>query len=120
MATVVLDTNVAIYLLEGRLAQPIQASDICVSVITEIELLGYRGLDEQAEESIRKFLTLVRRLPLDDAVTEETILVRRSSNLKIGDAIIAATARVANAELLTHDSSLLALPNLISSAPALK
>ena len=42
MGTVIVDTNVVIYHLNGQLVDPLEG-DLCVSVITEIELLGYHG-----------------------------------------------------------------------------
>ncbi|WP_238360797.1 hypothetical protein [Iningainema tapete] len=37
---ILLDTNVVLYLLGGRLAKPLPSGQYVVSVITEIELLG--------------------------------------------------------------------------------
>ena len=50
-----LDTNVALYFLGGRLAEPLPDGNICVSVITRIELLCYPKLDEAAERQVRSF-----------------------------------------------------------------
>jgi predicted nucleic acid-binding protein len=51
-----LDTNVALYLLGGRLADPLRPAEYHVSVVTEMELLSYAGLDEASEQRIRDFL----------------------------------------------------------------
>lgn len=40
---------------------------------------------------------------LTDAIIEQTILIRQNKKIKLGDAIIAATARVRNLEVLTHN-----------------
>lgn len=44
----VFDTNVFLYLQSGRtdLIKIFNESSVFISVITELELLGYRGLDE--------------------------------------------------------------------------
>lgn len=51
--TGLLDTNVALYLLGGRLAAPLPAGSYGVSVITEMELLAWPSLttDEEKESS---------------------------------------------------------------------
>ena len=42
--TGLLDTNVALYLLGGRLAEPLPAGEYGVSVITEMEMLAWPSL----------------------------------------------------------------------------
>ncbi len=42
--TGLLDTNVALYLLGGQLAEPLPAGSYGVSVITEMELLAWPSL----------------------------------------------------------------------------
>ncbi len=104
----VLDTNIVIYLLEGRLAQPIAPEEVCVSVITEIELLSHGRLDQNAEKAIRVFLGAIRIVPLTNDVKEAAITLRRRHGLAIPDALIAATATTLDAELLTNDAKLAA------------
>ena len=41
-----LDTNAALYLLDGRLAMPLEAGPYYVSVVSEMELLSYPDLTE--------------------------------------------------------------------------
>lgn len=41
---VVLDTNIVLYLLGGRLANPLPKAQYFISVITEMELLSYPNL----------------------------------------------------------------------------
>ena len=53
MGTLVLDTNVVIAHLEGKLAAQFGQDDLCVSIITEIELLGFLGLDPASANAIR-------------------------------------------------------------------
>lgn len=54
---ILLDTNVVLYLLGGRLANPLPSGQYVVSVITEIELLSYPTLPSDEEIQIRDFLT---------------------------------------------------------------
>lgn len=46
---ILLDTNVVLYLLGGRLANPLPSGQYFVSVITEIELLSYPSLNSERE-----------------------------------------------------------------------
>jgi predicted nucleic acid-binding protein len=46
--------------------------------------------------------------------------MRRNSNLRLADAVIAATASVTKGILLTHDLGLLGVPTIQAIAPQLK
>ncbi len=98
-----LDTNIVLYLLGGKLNEPLPEGEYFVSVITEIELLSYPAVSIQEEQQIQKCLadlTIVELLP---EVKQLAIPLRRQYHLKLPDAIIAATALVLKAELLTND-----------------
>ena len=45
----VLDTNAILYLLGGKLAQPLPAGQYVISVISEMELLSYPLLEASAQ-----------------------------------------------------------------------
>ena len=104
----VLDTNVVIYLLEGRLAEPLDATRICASVITEIELLSHPNLDAKSESAIRAFLSEIEIIGLAEPIKEECITLRRRHGLTIPDAVIAATAITLDTQLLSNDAKLAA------------
>lgn len=108
----VLDTNIVIYFLEGRLVEPLPSGQLDVSVITEIELLSHDRLHANAESAIRAFLATVGVVGLDPAIKEVTIALRRRHGLTIPDAVIAATAIALDAELLTNDAKLANTPGL--------
>jgi predicted nucleic acid-binding protein len=79
-------------------------SDLLVSVIVKIEVLGFNDADSKLE-AMEKFLNRGTLLPLDELVTKQTILLRRKyRKLKLGDAIIAATAIVHNLTLISHNT----------------
>ena len=107
-----LDTNVVIYLLGGRIRHSLPEGNFGVSVITEIELLSYHGLSQADEGVARGFLDEVVRYPLTDAIRDQTILLRRQFRLKLPDALIAATALDAGATLLSNDQQLQIVPSL--------
>lgn len=103
---IVLDTNVALYYLGGRLINPLPAGQYFVSVITEIELLSYPSLSSDQEVLIRDFLTNVTVVGLDSNIKDLAIVLRKTYRLKLPDAVVAATAKFLNAMLLTNDIKL--------------
>jgi predicted nucleic acid-binding protein len=56
---ILLDTNVVLYFLGGRLTNPLPSGQYFVSVITEIELLSYPSLTSDEEIQIRDLLTKI-------------------------------------------------------------
>ena len=116
----VLDTNIVIYLLEGRLREPLGTARACVSVVSEMELLSHARLDAVGVQTIRRLLAAIPVIELTRQVKEAAIELRRQHRLTIPDAIIAATAVTLDAELLTNDAKLAAVPGLQCRALALK
>lgn len=116
----VLDTNVILYYLAECLAEPLPLSGFYVSVVTEMELLSYPDISDSEENAVRSFLRDVTLVNLNENVRQVAIQIRRTHRLKLPDAIIAATAIVLDAELLTNDNQLLQIPEMISNSPKLK
>jgi hypothetical protein len=108
-----LDTNAIIYLISGRLVLPLPDGQYSVSIITEIELLSFPGLSAEEEQKIRDLLFLLNRVQLTDAVRDETIRLRRKNRLKLPDAIIAASAMIDDAVLLTNDHAFSSIDELV-------
>jgi len=108
-----LDTNAIIYLISGRLVLPLPDGQYSVSIITEIELLSFPGLSAEEEQKIRDLLFLLNRVQLTDAVRDETIRLRRKNRLKLPDAIIAASAMIDDAVLLTSDHAFSSIDELV-------
>jgi predicted nucleic acid-binding protein len=102
----VLDTNVALYLLGGRLLQPLPVGEFFLSVISEMEMLSYSAITPAEEGKIRQFLTQVTVLGVDEAVKHAAISLRKAYRLKLPDAIVCATALSMNAVLLSNDAQL--------------
>jgi len=116
----VLDTNAILYLLGGKLSQPLPTCQYFISVISEMELLSYPLLDESAQSKIETFLSEITIIGLSESVKKQVILLRREHQLKLPDAIVAATALNLGATLITNDAKLLRLPNLSSQELDLK
>ncbi len=110
--TGLLDTNVALYLLSGRLAEPLPQGDYGVSVITEMELLAWPSLTDEEEARVREFLGRVVVCELSSTIRERAVSLRRRYRLKLPDAIVCATAMVEGVELWTNDRGLARIPEL--------
>ena len=102
-----LDSNVLIDLLDGNEAVSslchIADSELYISVITRIELLSAMRNTEDREATIHSLLSLFTIVPLNDEVENKTIAIRRKTNLKLPDSIIAASAIITEAVLVTRD-----------------
>ena len=110
----VLDTNAVIFLttkgniIPSNLEHELNKADLFISVISEIELFSKPAMPLNEEENLRTFLSeRILTVELTSDIKKETITLRRSARLKIPDCIIAATAIVQNAALLTADKELL-------------
>ena len=112
MARYVLDTNVVLYFLGGRLAEPFPTGPYTISVISELELLAYPGLVSSEEQRIRAFLADIAVAELTQTIKSHAVELRKRYSLKLPDAIVAATALALEATLLTNDQRLLALTEI--------
>lgn len=107
-----LDTNAIIYLMSGWLAFSLPDGKYSISIVNEIELLSFPGISTQEEQKIRELLQLLDRVNLTDAVRDEAIRLRRNNRLKFPDAIIAASALIQEAVLLTNDQTFSSIDGL--------
>ncbi|MEN9503992.1 MAG: hypothetical protein RI964_3277 [Pseudomonadota bacterium] len=71
-----------------------------------MELLGFAGITADEDQAIRRLLDAMQYLELTTDIEDETIQIRRGLELKLPDAMIAATARVYRLKLLTLDQKL--------------
>lgn len=100
------DSNIVIDLLNGvPTAGPLilGTAPRSVSIVTVIEVLA--GAPAPAEEAIaREVLSLFDVLPLDQPVAEGAAILRRTTRLKLPDAVILATARHHGLALVTRNT----------------
>ncbi len=109
----VLDTNAVLYLLGGKIIPTdVPDGDFYVSVVTELELLSYPKLSIAEEQTVRKFLNEINVVELSLEVKNETISLHKRYSLKLPDSIIAATAILMNASLVTRDKKLIKISSL--------
>ncbi|MBW4423859.1 MAG: type II toxin-antitoxin system VapC family toxin [Nostoc desertorum CM1-VF14] len=109
---VLLDTNIVLYFLGGRLVNPLPSGQYFISVITEIELLSYPSLGLEEETQIINFLNKITIIGIDSNIKNLTIAFRKQYKLRLPDAIIAATAKSLNTTLFTNDVRLVNLTEI--------
>ncbi|MDR3335924.1 MAG: type II toxin-antitoxin system VapC family toxin [Treponema sp.] len=114
--SVVFDTNIIISALKikdglSELDRRFSDSERYVSVMTRTELYGFPDLKEDEQNRISDFLGSFTVAPYDTDIENETVKIRRfgTPRPKLPDAIIAATAIVLGAILVTNDGILLKL-----------
>ncbi len=112
MSRFVLDTNIILYFLGGRLADPFPSGSYAISVISELELLAYPGLSSPEEQRVRAFVEDISVTDLTQSVKLHAVDLRKRFGLKLPDAIVAATALALEATLLTNDQRLLVLSDV--------
>jgi len=103
--SIVLDTNIVLYLLKGdeKLATILDNVQLFVSVITEIELLGYYGLSSRDKTKIKLFLSECSIVSLNTEIKDLSITLKQKSKFKTPDAIVASTALFLQLPLITAD-----------------
>ncbi len=107
-SNILLDTNAFIYYFEGRskiTELVVNATRMCYSPISEIELLSATSLSLNQLEQIKAFLLLCERIDLSTTVVAEAILVRRDYRFKTPDAVIAGTALDQKITLVSADAA---------------
>lgn len=95
-----LDTNIVLGFLSGNtkitdfFEKKLMQSNLHVSQVTRMELLGYPGITSQEKKNLKKFLSYVKILPINEAICDQAISLRREKKLKLPDALIAANFAV--------------------------
>ena len=107
-----LDTNVVIDFLEAAIPakgmlflKDIADGEPAISVITKMETLGFNFPSEQEQKAVEAFINGSTLFDINDDIVAQTIALRKNYKTKLPDAIIAATARVYELTLITHNTS---------------
>ena len=87
----------------GKLADK-HKKQLYISVITELELLGYSGISEEEEQMIKNFVSDCKVITINAKIKEETIRVRKTYKTKLPDSIIIATSLYLDLPLITSDT----------------
>ena len=102
-----LDTNILIdYLggIEAAREELARYEDPSISAITWMEVMaGAAGQEEAAR--LRSFLNEFRLVPIDEAVSEIAVTIRREHRIRLPDAIIWVSARRIGGLLVTRNTN---------------
>ncbi len=103
--SLLLDTNIILYYLSGdeKLTPLIEDNKLFISIITEIELMGFSGFEKKDLGKVQKFLNFCSVYGISESVKNKAIQLRRSIKLKLPDAIILATGLVLDVPFMTAD-----------------
>ena len=107
-----LDTNVVIDSFAGQPAAgkavmealSARVSWAGFSAITRLETLGFRGLSSEGEARLRELLAEFNEVAISPEIIDEAIRLRKAIRIDTPDAIIAATALVCQAALVTRNT----------------
>lgn len=103
------DSNILIYAAEpgDTLCLPFaQRLDAMIASVTRIEVLGFPKfgmLPPQRQAMLTKLVGSTVELPLDEEIIQRAIHLRQQKSMKLGDAIIAATALEYGVPLVTRN-----------------
>lgn len=103
--SVVLDTNIVLYLLNGDqvLSELLYQKKLYISFISQLELLGFNGITSKQQMEIEKFIQECIVIDINETIKREVILIRQANKLKLPDSIILATARYLSLPIITSD-----------------
>jgi predicted nucleic acid-binding protein len=98
------DTNFLIYLHEGnKIAEPFLEYNFGISFISEIELLGFKGISKSDETKLKLLLNDCFLIEWNTKIKEQTIQLKKKYTINMPDAIIAATGIVYDMPIVTAD-----------------
>lgn len=103
---ILLDTNIALYFLGGdaTLATVLDQKEVFISVISEMEMLGYPNITQTEISTIKQFFQDCTIIELTITIKEKAIDLKQIYNIKLPDAIIAASAIILNIPLISADT----------------
>lgn len=103
--SLLLDSNIVLYLLNGEatLIPLLEDKQLYLSFITQLELLSFPGISEKEINKIKSFIDECIIIEMSSKIKEYTIKLRKKHQLKLPDAIIAASSLYINVSLVTAD-----------------
>ena len=103
-----LDSNIIIYSTQPGfeyLHDFFQKNQPKVSAISKVEVLGFHALTADDRRDLEMFFQTLEILPVSDSVVDQAVLLRQQQRMKLGDALIAATAVTYKLPLATRNVS---------------
>ena len=119
-----LDTNAIVELLKGNdnVLRIVRSADfLACSIISELEYSSFSGLTENDVNLIDEFLSRISVIDICHSDTElkrEILGARKAKKIKLPDAIILASAKLKNCQLVTADIELIKAARKIGAAVA--
>ena len=106
------DTNIVIYYLQQQFSPNAEKyidslllkSPPVISAITEIELLCWKTTSKKDIQVLQSFISDSFVIELEQTIKNKTAEIRKTSNIKLPDAIIAATAILYDLELVSRNT----------------
>ncbi len=104
-----IDTNILIYHTKGSensiefISCAIIQKSFNISVITKIEFLGWNRHTPKSFEKCKQLVEFSTVYPVDENIANKAIELRRRTNTRFADAVIAATAIIHNLKLATRN-----------------
>lgn len=104
----ILDSNAIIFASKQKLDTDELLSrydNFYVSIITYIEVYAYEFTDQTEKDFIDEFFKILKIIEVNQEIADQAIIYRKnkSKKIKLPDAIILASAKYVNADLLTDD-----------------
>lgn len=103
-----LDSNIIIYSAQPehvQLRELIANYSPAVSALSYLEVLGYHLLFEQQRQYFEEFFQVAQVLPISQAVLNQAVALRQQRRMTLRDAIIAGTALVYEATLISRNTN---------------
>jgi predicted nucleic acid-binding protein len=103
------DSNILIYAADpgDTLCLPYaQRADAMIASVTRIEVLGFPQFEQlppERQTALHAVVASTTELPLDEDIIRRAIRLRQQKRMKLGDAIIAATALEYSVPLVTRN-----------------
>ena len=103
-----IDSNILIYAskLDDSVAFEFlsQLDTFYFASVTKIETFGYGGISENEEQQLENLFVFGTKIQLSNAIEDKAIEIRKQWSLKLGDAIITASALLGNHVLVTRNT----------------
>ena len=103
---ILFDSNIIIYSATEQhkdLRELIKKSDAACSIISKIEILGYHKITTEQINYFEAIFKVIDVLPISEEVIAQAIKYRQKKSMSVGDAIIAASAKIFNCDLYTNN-----------------
>jgi len=114
------DSNILIFAAKPEypeLKELLRQDDIAVSELSRLEVMGFPGLTDEAEQFFNAVFSIVTIFTISSDIIDRAIQIRQQHNVKPADSIIAATALLHCNELITRDNGFRRISELTLNNP---